>query len=419
MNSLLRHDAHCRLCGSTRVVSVLKLADTPLEDQFLKQPRPQQSFPLELALCEECGYVHLPHIVSPEASYEDYLYVSSVTEGLRNHYDHYAREITSQYSIPEGSLVVDLGSNDGSMLSSFKREGMRVLGVEPAKNAARAANDTGLLTICDYFTDEVKERIIQEHGKAALITANYMYANIDDLQAFTRLVAGLLDEDGLFVVQTGYHPEQMKINMFDYIYHEHFSYFSVEVLDRLFSECGLRMIDAVKTSPKGGSLRVAARLEGGDRAISSSVAALIEEERSSGMREAETYRKFGERIQAEKKKLETLLRDIRARGERVVGFGASHSTTTLIHHFELAEHLEYLVDDNRLKHGTYSPGKHLPVFPTSKLYEDAPRHVLLLAWQHRHSIIEKHKTIFDAASSFIVPLPMLQVVPDISVARRR
>ncbi len=410
---VLRHDEHCRVCGSGHIETVLRLSATPLEDQFVRQEHKdltQPLYPLELAICQDCGYVHLPYVVNPEASYANYVYVSGVTVGLRNHYDDYAKEIVRDFDIPGGSLVVDLGSNDGSMLASFKRTGMKVLGVEPAQAIAEQANKAGLSTINGFFTDDVASRILKDYGSASAVTANYMYANIDDVMAFTKSVARLLTPNGIFVVQTGYHPEQMKIRMFDYIYHEHFSYFTVEVLRNIFRSCGLELIQAAKTSPKGGSIRVIGQLRSGSRAGDSSVDQLIDEERANGMREVATYQKFDSDIQIAKGQVLENLRNLKNAGKRIVGFGASHSTTTLIYHFELAPFMEYLVDDNPLKHGRYSPGHHLPVYSSEKLYEDDPDYVVVLAWQHQKSIIEKHKVFLSSGGKFLVPLPNLRVI---------
>jgi SAM-dependent methyltransferase len=386
------------------------LEDTPLEDQFMKVPLFQPTFPLELALCEDCGYLCLPYIVSPEVSYSDYMYVSGVTVGLRQHYDAYAEDIVSNYHIPKGSLIVDLGSNDGSMLASFKRLDMQVLGVEPATATAQLANDHGLPTINDFFTERVATQITQEYGSAQVVTANYMYANVDDVISFTKAVARLLAPDGIFVVETGYHPEQMKINMFDYVYHEHFSYFTVDTLKSIFSKCGLELIQAIKTKPKGGSIQVVAQLEGKQRAVSSSIEKLIAEESELGMRRIETYHRFGEELQRIKANLLDTLRDLKSKGQRIIGFGASHSTTTLMYHFELAPYLDYLVDDNELKHGTFSPGHHIPVYPSTRLYEENSAYVLVLAWQHQTSIIEKHKALLDMGVRFIIPLPIMDLI---------
>jgi len=412
-NQILRHDKSCRICHSLNIETVMRLADTPLEDQFLKEEFKhveQPLFPLELAMCSDCHYLHLPYIVSPEASYADYAYVSGVTVGLRDHYDDYAKKLANDFNIVENSLVVDLGSNDGSMLASFKRVGMKVLGVEPAAAIAELANTNDLSTINDFFSDAVVEKILNEYGHAKVVTANYMYANIDDVLSFTQLVAKVLDKDGIFVVQTGYHPEQMKINMFDYIYHEHFSYFTVDVLDKIFQSCGLNLIHAEKTKPKGGSLRVVSQLKEGTRTIDTSVDNILEKEYKNGMEQAQTYIEFAEKINIIKDNVLKELEELKSKGKRIVGLGASHSTTILTHHFELAPFMDYLVDDNQLKYGSYSPGYHLPVYPPDKLYEDKPDYVILLAWQHTDSILNRHKAILDSGMKFIIPLPELKII---------
>jgi hypothetical protein len=411
--NVLRYDKHCRLCGSHRITSVLKLNDTPLEDQFVKLKEKdivQPVYPLDLAICEECGYLHLSHIVNPEASYADYVYVSRVTVGLRNHFDQYAKKIVSDFVVPEDSLVVDLGSNDGSMLASFKKLGMNIVGVEPASAIAAQANKSGLTTINAFFADEVVRQILDTHGLASVVTANYMYANVDDLSGFTENVAKLLTSDGVFVVQTGYHPEQMKINMFDYIYHEHFSYFTVEVLKTIYSKCGLELIHVEKLAPKGGSIRVVGQLKKGSRLVDSSVEKTIAEEKKMGMRKIETFQKFSLELAELKSQLLEKLKQLKSEGKKIAGFGASHSTTTLLYHFEIAEHIEYLVDDNAMKQGLYSPGYHLPVYSSDKLYEDRPDYVVMLAWQHRASIAERHQKYLDNGGHWIVPLPQLKIL---------
>jgi hypothetical protein len=410
---VLRQDEHCRLCGGNRIVTILHLNDTPLEDQFVVQEKKaivQPVYPLDLAICEDCGYVHLPYIVNPEESYPDYIYESGVTVGLRTHFDQVAKEIVGDYVTPEGSLVVDLGSNDGSMLASFKRLGMRIVGVEPASSIAMHANESGLTTINAFFTDEVAGQILDAYGSASVVTANYMYANVDDVIGFTENVAKLLSPDGIFVVQTGYHPEQMKINMFDYIYHEHFSYFTVEVLKNIFSKCGLELIHVEKTAPKGGSIQVVGQLKNGNRIVDSSVEKIISEEQHAGMREIKTFQKFSLGLAEVKRQLIDRLSKLKGAGKKIAGFGASHSTTTLLYHFEIAPFIEYLVDDNEMKQGLYSPGYHLPVYSSEKLYEDKPDYVVMLAWQHQANITTRHQKYLDNSGQWVIPLPQLQII---------
>jgi hypothetical protein len=410
---VLRQDKHCRICGGNRIVIILHLNDTPLEDQFVlheKKAIVQPVYPLDLAICEDCGYVHLPHIVNPEVSYADYIYVSGVTVGLRNHFDQYAKEIVGEFVTPEGSLVVDLGSNDGSMLASFKRLGMRIVGVEPASSIAMQANESGLTTINAFFTYEVAMQILDSHASASVVTANYMYANVDEVIGFTKNVTKLLTPDGIFVVQTGYHPEQMKINMFDYIYHEHFSYFTVEVLKNIFSKCGMEVIHAEKTVPKGGSIRVVGQLKNGNRIVDSSVEKTISEEQQTGIRKTETYKKFALDLAELKRQLLDRLSQLKSAGKKIIGYGGSHSTTTLIYHFEIAPFLEYLVDDNEMKQGLYSPGYHLPVYSSEKLFEDTPDYVVILAWQHQASITARNQKYLETGGHWVIPLPKLQIL---------
>ncbi len=409
---VLRHDSICRICGSDKIQTVLKLKDTPLEDQFVTKEQleiDQPVYPLELAICQNCGYLHLPHIVNPEVSYADYVYVSGVTVGLRNHYDEYAESIKNDFQIKENSLVVDLGSNDGSMLASFKKIGMKIQGVEPAAGIAKQANEAGLNTIHGFFTDATVGAITEKHGQADVVTANYMYANIDNVIEFTKNVTSLLSPDGIFVVQTGYHPEQFKIKMFDYIYHEHFSYFSVSVLQHLFDVCGLELIHVKKMLPKGGSIRVVAQLKGKKRIIDPNVKEILLEEEKLGIEKTETFEKLGKDLDDLKKALITNLKKLKSEGKKIIGFGASHSTTTLLYHFELFEFLEYLVDDNVLKQNKFSPGYHIPVYSTDKLYTDKPEYVVVLAWQHRESILKKHNKFIEQGGHWILPLPELVI----------
>jgi hypothetical protein len=412
LNKFIRKDTLCRICNSSDIVTILELKDTPLEDQFIDKSNKhieQKAYPLELAICNHCHYVHLPHVINPEESYVDYLYKSGITHGLRSHYDEYAKKIVSKYNIKKDSLIVDLGSNDGSMLASFKKQGMNIVGVEPAKLIAEHANQAGVKTINDFFTDGVVSKIVSSYGKAQVITANYMFANIDNIVHFTKSVENLLSKDGLFVVETGYHLEQFKIKMFDYIYHEHFSYFTVGVLNYLFNQYGLEIIDAQNTKPKGGSIRVVAQKQNGFREILPSVDIIIKSENESNIYQYETYKSLSEELQELKFELTKLLKNIKAKGKSIVAFGASHSTTTLIYHFELGNYFEYIVDDNKAKHGQYSPGLHIPVFSTEKIYSDKPDYVLILAWQHKVIICDKHSKFIENGGKFIVPLPNISV----------
>jgi hypothetical protein len=402
----------CRICHSESIKEVFELKPTPPGDLFLPKEKlnlSNEKYPLTLAICLNCGYLHLPYVLDPEISYGNYVYETKITIGLSKHYLGYAQEVVAFGGITPASFVVDLGSNDGTMLNAFRECGMKVLGVEPS-DISELASQNQLETINDYFSNKVADSIIKKYGNASVITANYMYANIDNVIDFTINVKKLLDDDGLFVIQTGYHPEQMKINMFDYIYHEHFSYFTVKVLKQLLTNCGLELIHVSEQTPKGGSIRAIAQHIGGRRDVDENVQSYIKKEENAKLHDLETYISFSKNINSLKQELVELLKQINSNGHNIVGYGASHSTTTLLHHFELGEYLDFLVDDNPSKHGLFSPGYHLPVYSSEKLNENKPEYVLLLGWQHQDTIIKRNKRFLDEGGKFIVPLPELKVI---------
>ena len=403
---------NCRLCSSSEVTNVLKLTPTPPGDRFVAEStrgRWRECYPLELAICEDCGYLHLRHILNPSMSYNDALYHTKITMGLNDHYVEYAEELLKRFEFGPRVFVVDLGSNDGTCLKAFKSLGCDVLGVEPNSTIAAEANAL-VPTRNTYFDTRCVDDIIREYGTASIITANYMFANIEDVNTFVTNLARLLSEDGILSIQTGYHPDQMKIRMFDYIYHEHFSYFTVKVLRDLLAKVELECIHVSSMDFKGGSIRLIAQKKQGKRAVASSVQEYVDKEEDEGFHSLQKYRDFSDEI--ERYKMKTLIRvkELHVAGKRIVGYGASHSTTTLLYHFELGDYLEYIVDDNVAKHGLYSPGYERKVFPSQMLLEDQPDYVVILAWQYQKPILARNCEYLNIGGSFIVPLPEFEIV---------
>ena len=409
----IRKDECCRICGSSDIVDVFKLEPTPSGDRFISEEElgmAFEKFPLILAICNSCGYLHLPYVLDPAESYTNYVYETKITVGLKEHYLTYAKEVISFGNIPPSSLVVDLGSNDGTMLKAFKELDMNILGVEPNKSIAGLANKNNLNTINDYFSQPIANKIVKEYEKASIVTANYMFANIDNIIDFTDNAKTILSDDGIFVIQTGYHPAQMAINMFDYIYHEHFSYFSVKVLKDLLERSGLELIHVSPQSSKGGSIRAIAQHLGSERKPDNSVDVFIAKEKEDKIHNIKTYTNFAKRINEKKDSLVEFINHLKAENKIIVGYGASVSTTTLLHHFGIGDYLDYIVDDNTIKQGLFSPGYHIPVHPSEKLYSNKPDYVLILGWQHQDSIINRNKNFLKNGGKFIIPLPELKVI---------
>ena len=403
----------CRLCDSRDLQVVLPLTPTPLADAYVSAEhveREQPVFPLDLYMCNDCGFSQLLDVVQPQAIYFDYIYETKSSLGLVEHFGRYADEVTGRIQPAEGDLVVDIGSNDGSLLRFFKNKGLRVLGVDPAREIARSATEAGIPTLSELFTSELVEQIKQEHGPATIVSANNLFANVDDLAAMTDAIRELLADDGVFVFESFYLDDLLKNMVFDFIYHEHLSAFAVTPLDTFFRSRGMQLIDVQRVPTKGGSLRYTAQAIGGPREVSPSVAQMIQHEKDAGTCNAETFAKFTARINAAKNDTVELLKKLKAEGKTVAGYGASATTTTLLYHFGIAEYLDYLVDDYASKQNLCSPGDHLPVLPSEVIYDRKPDYILVIAWRYYEPIVAKHPNFLKEGGHFIVPLPELKVI---------
>jgi SAM-dependent methyltransferase len=391
------------------------LASTALCDAYLPYERrneAQEVYPLGLFLCRDCGYVYLPYVVDPEIIYHDYIYVTNSSLGLSEHFKSYTDQVLQRINPAEGSLVIDIGSNDGTLLKFFKMKGMRVLGIEPASGIARAATDSGVKTLVGFFNSKFAKRVKNEYGKATIITANNLFANIDDLEDFTEGVRELLAGDGVFIIESSYLADMIENMVFDFIYHEHLSYLSVKPLIRFFDRFGMELIDIQRIPTKGGSLRYYIQLKTGSRPVSASVSEMVAYEERMGLGRPDIFKAFERKINECNAKLLSYINKLQNQSKTIAGYGGSATSTTLIYHFGLGQILDYIVDDNTAKQNTFSPGYHIPVLPSEVLYQRKPDYVVLLAWRYIEPIINKHRNFLEQGGRFIRPLPKFAIVGD-------
>tara|TARA_B100002003_G_scaffold54946_2_gene50433 strand:- start:392 stop:1627 length:1236 start_codon:yes stop_codon:yes gene_type:complete len=403
----------CRLCQSKNLEVVLSLEPTPLCDAYVLAERlkeVQETYPLDLYLCRDCGYVHLTYVVNPENIYTDYLYVTTSSMGLADHFQLYSKEVLRRLNPISDSLIIDLGSNDGTLLSFFKKQGMRVLGIEPAREIATKTTNLGVETLPEFFTSELADKIEEKYGFAKIITINNLFANIDDLDDTVEGVCKLLSPDGIFVIESSYLGDMIKNMVFDFIYHEHLSYFSVKPLLKFLDRFNMELIDVQRVPTKGGSLRYYIQKKGGPRAVSAFVDEMVVYENDHRLDLVETYETFSNEINARKSDLTNMISKLQKEGKTFAGFGGSATTTTLMYHFDLCDKIEYIVDDNPAKHNTYSPGCHIPVLSSEEIYERKPGYVIMFAWRYFEPITKKHQRFLDQGGHFIVPLPELEVI---------
>jgi hypothetical protein len=403
----------CRLCGRKNLIKVLHLEKSPLPDQYVPRKRigkHQPLFPLDLVLCKDCGHAQLSEVVYPEVIYQEYIYETVSSLGLVRHFTQYAKDTVSKLKPKKDSLVVDIGSNDGTLLKAFKDKKMRVLGVDPAAEIAKEATISGIETIPEFFTSKLVKRILKKYGPATIITANNLYANIDDLDELTNSVKSLLSPDGVFIVESFYLLDLIQNMVFDFIYHEHLSCFTVKPLQAFFRKHGMELIDVLPISTKGGSLRYIVQSEDGPRKVSPSVNKMLKRESEFGVHKPAVYKLFEKRINRAKEGLSALLSDLKHKGKIIAGYGASATSTTMIYHFKLQKILSFLIDDYKRKQNTFSPGCHIPVYSSPEILKRKPDYIVILAWRYFEPIVRNNKKYLESGGKFIVPLPKLKVI---------
>ncbi|PIQ82806.1 MAG: SAM-dependent methyltransferase [Candidatus Omnitrophica bacterium CG11_big_fil_rev_8_21_14_0_20_64_10] len=410
----LKRRRDCRLCGAG-TDPVLSLRETPLANAFVRPEQaaePQPRFPLTLRLCRACAHLQLEEIVSPEILFRDYVYVSGTSPAFVDHFRRYARAVIERAELKPGDQVIDIGSNDGTLLRFFQEAGMRVLGLDPARKIAESASKTGIPTRTEFFTPELARALKREGWKPKVITANNVFAHADDLDGIARGIAELLDPAGWFLFEVSHGLAVVEKLLFDTIYHEHLSYHTARPLAGFFESRGWVLADAEKVETHGGSLRGWVRPKRAGIQPAERLHRLIREEERAGLFKAACFQKLGDRIHRRKEELRTLLDRLKNEGRRVIGFGAPAKATTLMYQFELGPaDLPQIIDDSPWKQGLLSPGHHIPIVSSEVLRDPRrrPDHCLILAWNFAEPIIAKQVDFRAAGGHFIVPLPELEV----------
>jgi SAM-dependent methyltransferase len=415
MSAAFHRRTACALCARPALSAVMSLAPTPPANEFIGEKdlgKPQEVIPLTLLLCASCGHLQLAEIVDPVRLFGHYVYVSGTSPVFVKHFADYAASAIARFDLKPTSLVVEVGSNDGTLLRQFQAQGMGdVLGIDPAAEIARAASAAGVPTIEAFFTPQLADKLRAERGPADLITANNVFAHSADLAEFARGIKSLLSEQGVFVFEVSYLVDVVSKLLFDTIYHEHTSYHAVTPLVRFFEGLDLRLFDAERIDTHGGSIRCYVSRRSARHSDTHRLAGLLTLERQLGLFEAATYQGFKQRISERGQQLRARLEQIRGRGQRVVGFGAPAKLTTLMHEFGIdGQSVELILDDSVWKQGRYTPGTHIPVVAASQLYERPSDWCVVFAWNFADSIVAKHGRYLTAGGHFLIPLPELREI---------
>jgi SAM-dependent methyltransferase len=399
----------CRSCESCSGNEVIDLGLQPLANNLLPVP-PEQAgeeprFPLIVDVCNDCFLMQLRELVPPVRLFSEYLYFSSFSDSMLRHAREAMERHTAEHSLGAESLVVEIASNDGYLLQYFNQRGIPSLGIEPAANIAKVAQQKGIDTRVEFFSKALAGTLVEEGKKADLILGNNVFAHVPDVNDFVAGIAALLKPEGVAALEFPWGHEMVRNLEFDTIYHEHVYYFNAVALVPLFRRHGLEIFRIEKLPIHGGSLRIHASRTG-TRAVESSVHEIVEEETSAGATTAGYYEEFSQAVVNLKKDLLHLLADLIGKGHSIAAYGASAKGSTLLNYCSIGRKtLSFIVDRSTYKQGKFSPGMHLPILPPESLLEKHPDYTLLLTWNFADEILAQQKAYRDAGGRFIIPVP--------------
>ncbi len=405
-----RNGFRCRICGSSDHLVVLDYGEVALAGALLSSleaARHERKYQLTLVFCQECSHLQIKEILDPTMLFGSYGFETGVTASMTAYCQAFAERAAGRGGLPAGSFVVELASNDGTMLQAFKGLGLKVLGIDPAKNIAEIAVARGIATVADFFRLELADELLGAHGAADLIVGRNVLAHVADLHSFAGGISRLLHPTGTVIIEVPHLLTMYNELQYDQVCHEHVGYHSLDSFRTLFGMHGLAVVDVDVAWVHGGSIRVYLMHERAGGTPTPAVETLLREENASGILSGEPWRTFGDRVRYQKDLLRNELSVVRSRGGVVAGYGASGKGQSLIQFCELDQSfVNYVVDKSNMKIGKWTPGSHLPVFHPSHMREAHPDVLLLFSWNLANEILEQEKELYERGVKFLHPIPV-------------
>ena len=404
----------CRVCGGTQLTKFLSLGPTPLANAFLRSTDEfpaEQSYPLDVYRCEGCSLVQLLDLIDPGTLFSHYIYVTGTSETVAEHNRIYSKTIVELLKLQPGNLVVEVASNDGSLLKCFEPYGMRTLGIEPAENISELARSQGVETLTRFFNEATGREVQETYGAAHVVIANNVLAHVDDTPDFLEGCKHVLKPDGLIVIEVPYLRDLLDRLEYDTIYHEHLCYFSVTTLMRLCDRVGLSIRRVEHVPLHGGSLRVYLGRQEVQGNHADAVLDYAAAETEAGFENMDRYERFAADVALNRQAIRRLLEKLKSDGKVVAGYGAPAKGNTLLNYCGIDTQLvSFTVDQNPLKIGHYTPGTHLPVLPVEALREREADFAFVLAWNFEEEIRRQQRDYAEAGGRFIIPIPEPRIV---------
>lgn len=402
----------CYICSNHELKLILDLGKHPPPLNFLTKEEidnnTEESFHLQLYWCKSCGLVQLGKAVDPNKMFRKYVYESGISTAFKNHLSSLAKTLVEKFNLKSEDLVIDIASNDGTLLEEFKKFGIKVLGVEPS-NVAEIAMKKGIPTVHEFFDENIAKEIFQKNGNAKIITATNVLAHVEKLDSFMKGIKLLLDDSGIFVSESHYLIDLIEKLEYDTIYHEHLRYYGLRQLIQLFENYEMEVFDAQRIDTHGGSIRIFAS-NNGKFPMSSSIKQLLKNEDELQLTSLETLKNFARNVQENKQKLRELLLNIKSKKFQIAGISAPARSTTILNFCEIdSSILDFIAEKGKLKIGKFTPGTHIQVVDDKVLTQNNPEYALLLSWHLKDSIITKIRKD-GYKGKIIVPLPQVQII---------
>jgi len=408
-------DRTCRSCGAELFHTFCDLGMAPPSNAYLESQdlnRMEAFFPLHAYVCAECFLVQLEQFQNPSEIFSDYAYFSSFSESWLSHCRAYVELVVDRFGLTLASQVVEIASNDGYLLQYFKERGIPVLGIEPAANVAKVAQEKGIPSVVTFFGARTAQDLAAQGIKADLLLGNNVLAHVPALNDFVAGLKVLLKPSGVVTMEFPHLLRLIGENQFDTIYHEHFSYFSCLSATRVFEHNALAIFDVEEIPTHGGSLRIYARhAEDRTKPVSANVNALVNQERRAGLDRLDAYSAFSQRVKETKRSLLEFLIGIKRTGKTVVGYGAAAKGNTLLNYCGIrTDFLDFVADRSPHKQGRFLPGTHIPIVHPDRIRETRPDYVLILPWNIKTEVMQQTAFIRDWGGQFVVPIPNVTVI---------
>ena len=405
----------CRFCAKPLTLSFADLGMSPPSNAYLKPAqlgRVEKFYPLHAWVCESCLLVQLEEFETPEQIFSDYAYFSSYSESWLAHARDYTTMMIKRFGLDAKSRVVEIASNDGYLLQYFVAAGVQVLGVEPAANVAKVAEENGVPTLVKFFGTETAKSLVAQSKQANVLLGNNVLVHVPDLNDFVAGMKVLLAPNGVITMEFPHLLRLIKENQFDTIYHEHFSYFSFLTVREVFAKHGLTLFDVEELPTHGGSLRIFGRhTEDTTRAVLPAVDDLLARERAAGLDNIDTYRAFEEQVKETKRRLLEFLIAVKRSGKTVVGYGAPAKGNTLLNYCGVrTDFIDYTVDLSPHKQGHFLPGVHIPIYGPERIRATRPDYVLILPWNLKDEVMKQMADVRSWGGKFVVPIPEVRVL---------